>query len=247
MSDFLFYAFAIVVMYVSFRIVKWNHRQRAAKRAPELQAEAAARGWTYEPDQTTLFEIERWKGATDGTSWVGEAARTGTRRSLDGTALKGSATLITRWYVVRPMPLSGAVLLLHTAGGETDEMSKVVGMDSPLARTVIGALLDAGLSVRFGAAIGADVDGHALKPGTLPATGYEGYSLMATDPSEASALLFQRLGAALQAARSAAGPASLSVLVTPQGLAVSVPQWTARAADLEPIVKAGMALTTAMR
>ena len=247
MSDFLFYAFAIVAMYVSFRIVKWNHRQRAAKRAPELQAEAAARGWAYEQDQTTLFEIERWKGATDGTSWVGEAARTGTRRSLDGTALKGSATLITRWYALQRMPVSGAVLLLHT-GDQTDEMTRTLAeIDSALARKVIGTVLDAGLSVRFGAPVGADVDGQALKPGTLPATGYEGYSLMATDPSEASALLFQRLGPALLAARAVAGPVSLSVLVTPQGLAVSAPQWTARAADLEPIVKAGMRLATAMR
>ena len=248
MSDFLFYAFAAVVMYVSFRIVKWNHRQNAAKRAPALQAEAAARGWTYEQDQTTLFEIERWKGATDGTSWVGEAARTGTRRSLDGAALKGSATLITRWYTQQRMPVSGAVLLLHAAGEGTDKMTRVLGeVDSPLARKMIHAVLEAGLSVRFGTAVGADVDGQALKPSTLPATGYDGYSLMATDPAEASALLFQRLGPALQKARAAAGPVSLSVLVTPEGLAISVPQWTARAADLDPIVKAGTALTTAMR
>src|SRR5262245_9222843 len=110
-SDLIFYAIAIVVMWLSFRMLKWNHRQKAARRAPERLAEAAQRGWTYEQEQTTVFEIERWRGSTDGIEWVSEAARTGTRRSrLDGAALKGSATLITRWHTMRRMPVSGPVL-----------------------------------------------------------------------------------------------------------------------------------------
>lgn len=249
MSDVVFYALAVVVMYLSFRVVKWNHRQRSARHAPERHAEAALRGWTYEQDQTLVFEIERWKGSTDGTTWVGETARTGTRRArIDGSALKGSATLITRWYTLQRMPVAGAVLLMRSASGETDEITKALGeITSPLAHKLVGAVLDVGLPVRFGAALGDEVDGSALKPATLPGSGYEGYSLMATDPSEASALLFQRLGAALPAARAAAGPASLSVLITPKGLSVSVPQRTGRADELEPIVKAGMALAAAMR
>ena len=95
LSDLIFYAFAAVVMWVSYRVLKWNRRQKAARRAPERLAEAAQRGWTYEQEQTAVFEIERWRGSTDGVEWVGEAARTGTRRSYtDGAALKGSATLI---------------------------------------------------------------------------------------------------------------------------------------------------------
>ena len=251
MADLIFYAFAIVAMWVSFRIVKWNHRQKAAKRAPERQAEAAMLGWSYEPDQTPLFEIERWRGSEGGIAWVAEAVRSGTRRSGpfgSGAALKGSATLITRWHTEQRMPVAGAVLLLHRASDEKDEVAEAIGeITSPLARKLIGKVLDAGLSVRFGSAIGANVEGTALVPGTLPATGYEGYSLLATDPSEASALLFQRLGPALTAARGVAGPLSLSVLITPNGLAVSVPKWPAKTDKLVPIVKAGLALASAMR
>jgi hypothetical protein len=251
MADLLFYAFAIVVMLLSFRLLKWSHRQKAAKRAPERLAEAAIHGWTYETDQTPLFEIERWRGSTEGIAWVAEAARSGTRRAGQfgtGAALKGSATLITRWHTQQRMPASGTVLLLHHAGDEKDEISGAIAdITSPLARKLIGKLLDVGLSVRFGSAIGASVEGTALVPGSLPATGYDGYSLMATDPSEASALLFQRLGPALSAARAAAGPVSLSVLITPEGLAVSVPKWPTTTDELVPIVKAGLTLASAMR
>lgn len=249
MSDLIFYACAIVVMWLSFRFLKWNNRQKTAKRAPERLAEAAARGWTYEQEQTAIFEIERWRGTTDGVEWVAEAARTGTRRSMSGAARKGSATLITRWHTTQRMPVSGPVLLMHNAKDtEPDEIAKVfTEIDSPLARTLIGKVLDVGLSIKFGRPIGANVEGTALQPGTLPATGYNGYSLMAADASEASALLFQRLGPALIAARGAAGPVSLSVLITPEGIAISVPQWTFKADDLAPIVNAGLALTIAMR
>ena len=251
MSDLIFYAFAVVVMWVSFRVLKWNNRQKAARRAPERLAEAAQRGWTYEQEQTMMFEIERWLGSTDGVEWVGEAARSGTQRSLtDGAARKGSATLITRWHTKQRMPVSGPVLLLHTASdeGQPDEIAKALDeITSPLARKMIGKVVDVGLSVRFGRSIGANVEGTTLKPGTLPATGYDGYSMLAADPSEASALLVQRLGPALSAARAKAGPVSLSVLITPEGIAVSVPQWTFKTDELVPIVNAGLALTSAMR
>ena len=251
MSDLLFYACAAVVMWVSYRVLKWNNRQKAARHAPARTAEAAQRGWTYEQEQTALFEIERWRGSTDGVGWVAEAARTGTRRSwVDGAARKGSATLITRWHTQQRMPVAGPVLLLHAASdeGRPDEIGKALGeITSPLARRLIGKVLDVGLAVAFGSPLGASVEGLALRPGTLPTTGYDGYSLMAADLSEASALLFQRLGPGLSAARAAAGPVSLSVLVTPDGLAISVPKWTATTDDLVPIVNAGLALTRAMR
>jgi hypothetical protein len=251
MADLIFYAFAIVVMWVSFHVLKRNRRQQAARQAPERLAEAATRGWAYEHDQTPLFENERWRGSADGIAWVIEAARSGTRRSGQfgtGAALKGSATLITRWHTEQRMPVAGAVLLMHHAEDQTDEISEAIGeITSPLARKLIGKVLDVGLSMRFGSAIGADVEGTTLVPGTLPASGYEGYSLLATDPSEASALLFQRLGPALSAARAAAGPISLSVLITPEGLAVSAPTWPAKTDELVPIVNAGLVLTKALR
>ncbi len=250
MSDLIFYAFAVVVMLVSFRILKRNHRQQAAKAAPQRLAEAATHGWSYEPDQTALFEIERWRGSTDGIEWVIEAARSGTRRSGFGTgaARKGSESLITRWHTERRMPVAGTVLLLHAANNEKDEIADAIGdITSPLARKLVGKVLDAGLSVRFGKAIGANVDGTALVPGTLPVAGFEGYSLMATDTSEASALVFQRLGRALADARAAAGPLSLSLLITPEGLAISAPKWPATTGELVPIVNAGVILTSAMR
>jgi hypothetical protein len=64
-SDLIFYAFAVVVMWGSFRLLKWNNRQKAYKRAPARVTEAAQRGWSYEQEQTMMFEIERWKGSTD--------------------------------------------------------------------------------------------------------------------------------------------------------------------------------------
>jgi hypothetical protein len=251
MADLVYYALIVMVMFVSFRVLKANRRQTAAMQAPERTAEAATHGWSYEHDQTPLFEIERWRGTSDGIAWVTEAARSGTRRSGPfgtGAALKGSATLITRWHTEQRMPVSGAVLLLHRASNDKDEISDAIGeITSPLARKIIGKVLDAGLSVRFGSAIGADVEGSALVPSTLPASGYEGYSLLASDPSEASALLFQRLGPALATAQAAAGTLSLSVLITPKGVAVSAPKWPAQTDELVPIVNAGVTLARAMR
>jgi hypothetical protein len=249
-TDLLFYASALLVMWGTYRLLKWNLRRTAARHAPERTAEAARLGWTYEQEQTAIFEIERWRGSTDGVAWVGEAARTGTRRSLtDGAARKGSATLVTRWYTERPMPVAGPIALLHHPrdGSRPDAAVQALGgITSPLARRLLGAVLDFGFRARFGRPVGGSLDGRALQPATLPA-GYEGYSLLAAHPSEASALLFQRLGRGLSAAQEAAGPVSLSVLVTPKGLALSVPRWAFTADDLVPIVRAGVAMTNAMR
>jgi hypothetical protein len=250
MTDLLWYAVPILVMYVSFRVLKWNNRQQAAKRAPERMAAAAARGWSYEQEQTLLFEIGRWRGSTSGIDWVAETARSGTQRSrLDGAA-QGSATLVTRWYTQQRMPVSGPVLLMqgNDGEGETNEVATVLDeIDSPLARKMIGKVLDVGLSVKFGEPVGAAVEGASLLPGILPATGYDGYNLMAADPADVSTPLFERVGPALAAARAAAGGGSLSVLITPAGLAISVPKWTYQADELAPIVDAGVALTTALR
>jgi hypothetical protein len=249
MSDLAFYALAIVLMYLGYRLLKWNNRKKAAMRAPERQAEAAQRGWTYEQEQTAIFEIERWQGTTDGVEWVGETARSGTRRSLDGTRLNRSVTLVTRWHTKQRMPVSGAVLLMHTDGAKQPEeiAGAVKEIDSALIRKLTGTLLDVGLDVRFGQPLGASVEGTQLKPGTLPATGYDGYSLMADNPDEASALAHGRLAKGLDAARAAAAPEAPSVLITAIGLAISVPRWTSRADELVPIVNAGMALTRALR
>ena len=189
MSDLIFYALAAVGMWGSYRMLKWNNRQKAARRAPERRAEAAQRGWIYEQEQSSIFEIERWRGSTDGIDWVGEAARTGTRRTLDGAARKGSATLITRWHTkqadagVRPGAASAPRERRRTA--RTKSARPWSEITSPLAPqgNRQGARHRPLGQVRRG--LSARASGHALKPGTLPATGYDGYSLMAADLSEA--------------------------------------------------------------
>lgn len=250
LTDLAWYGFAILGMYVSFRFLKWNNRQLAAKKAPERIADAAKRGWSYEQEQTLMFEIGRWRGQSDGIAWVGETARSGTKRSSLGGSAIGSVTLVTRWYTLQRMPVSGPVWLMQDtsgAGAPNELAKKLDDMDSPLARTLIGKMLDVGLPVRFGGPIGDKVEGASLRPVTLPATGYDGCNLMAADPSEASALLFQRLGPAMIAARAAAGTVALSVLITPEGLAVSVPRWCYQADELAPLVDAGVSLVKAMR
>jgi hypothetical protein len=97
MSDLAFVVLGVVLTWLGYRLTKWNNRQKAAGRVPERQAEAAHYGWSYEQEQTPIFEIERWRGVTDGVEWIAEAARTGTRRSIDGGRLPGSVTRVTRW------------------------------------------------------------------------------------------------------------------------------------------------------
>lgn len=239
MTDVLFYLAAVILMGLGFVFLKRRHRVTAAALAPAKSEDAARVGWQFETGQTALFEIFRWRGTTDGVSWVAEALRSGRSRSK----LQGSTARIVRWYTIRPFPVSGAIATLQTNDGDEAApqlpSAKDGGAIAQFGARMIAAALDKGFDIRFGEEIGGHID--IGKMTQLSETESAGRMVFVDERSRPSALLtLQKADAAVNASGDSLGP--VSYVITPSGVAVSVQAWAGTVDELMPIVKAGVAL-----
>jgi hypothetical protein len=238
-SDFLYYVVIIIIMGLSFVFLKRRHRVAAAELTPAKSADAARVGWQFETDQSALFEIFRWRGTTDGVSWVAEAVRSGRSRSR----LQGSTARIVRWYTIRPFPVPGAIATLHTNDGDEAPpqlpSDKDGGAVAQFGTRMIAAALDKGFDIRFGDEIGRQID--IGKMTQLSAAESPGRMVFVDEGSRGSALLtLQKADAAVKASGDSLAPASY--VIAPGGVAVSVQAWAGTVDELMPIVQAGVAL-----
>ena len=243
MSDALFYLFALVVMGLSFVLLKRRNRTIALQHLPKGEADAARMGWQFEVGQSALFEIYRWRGTTAGITWVAEALRSGRGRTRGR-----SATTLVRWYALRPLPVAGPAAMLVADRGEDGPVPPRIEGDGAIAKLgarLVASALDKGLDVLFGEEIGRHVDAGTLEPVADIQGPYPGTSVLAAGADRASTLfLFQKLDAPLRSL--ATSTPTLSLLVTPAGLAISAKGWVKDADGLVPIVNAGVALVQAI-
>jgi hypothetical protein len=244
MSDALFYAFVVVVMWLSYRFLKRRRRAEGVRVTPEKQADAARAGWEFETGQTALFDVYRWRGTTEGVSWVAECLRGGGRGRRNETVSR-----ILRWYTQGEMTVAGPMLMLKGDDGDRAPSLEPLGGGAiaKFAERVIAAALDKAVDVRFSETAAAGVDVASLTSVAGLERQSPGTVFMAEPSTHAAALLWQpRLDAALRSAEAAVG-APLSVLVTPRAFAISAQMLAHNVEELTPFVNAGVALVKAVR
>jgi hypothetical protein len=244
MADAIFYVFALVVMFLTFRWMKARQRTAAVRLEPAAQADAGRLGWTYETEQTAIFEIQRWRGTTNGLSWVAETLRSGRSRRHPNQA----TTRVLRWYATGPLQVPGALVLLRDREDRDApdlELPQGDGVVATLARKMAASAFDASFDIAFGEAVGRQVDEQTLRPFVDAAQSLSGGKVLVDDAVRPSALLvLQRVDAALaqsDATRTA------SVMLAPNGVAISAKAYVSSADELQPYVRAGVALVEALR
>jgi hypothetical protein len=242
-SDVLYYLVSLVAMALIFVWLKRRSQKAADALEPERRADAARFGWQFETDHGAVFEVLRWRGTTMDVPWVAESLRTG-RTSHNP---KVSGTRVIRWSTRRPVPVRSAIAMLHGEG-----MREFTMPDADEAGTVVKALLGGVMGKAFEIGFGElarDVDMTSLVTIEELSAKYPGYTVLTTDADAAQAFFFQRLDRLLDKGREPSlnlQAQALSVLITPDGIALQQKRWTASPETLQPIVNTGIALTTAI-
>lgn len=250
MADALYYLFCIVAMGGIFWWLKSSKHQQATRAAPERAAQAAPRGWAYETDASMMFAIERWRGSTDGLNWTLETLRGG-GSTEDRTGR--SVTRLTRWHAELPVAVRGAACLMREFESDPAEavsekdFAALGGFLGNLAKQALNKVHALAFDVMFGA-LGQGITGiETFKPVASIARDRPDDRLVAEHASDAP-----RLEAALDAMHRALDRAPLhhtsrlpSLLLRPQGVALSVKERLTDMDDLARLVDAGVAAARA--
>jgi hypothetical protein len=168
------------------------NRRRAA-RDEEMTRQAKMRGWSFEVLKEGGYDIQRWKGNTNGVEWVAES------RFMRGRRSHGSVRAAT-WRATSARGPEAPILCLSMASGQQAHMVKMAqgdGLLANLAKKAAGYAFDKVLDLYFGETIGNEVDASVLKP--VPGTPPQGFMVMAQDVDAAARILFQGLSRALAA------------------------------------------------
>jgi hypothetical protein len=232
---------------IIFAVTRSQRRKRLAL-VETLRPEAAARGWTLEAEQRGRLHVIRWKGVTDGVGWIAE--------SVEGSSGQGRGrrrTNHTRWRTTGMRALSTTTLFIGMPEGtEVPKGQPAGGMIVSMVMKALLAALDKGIDLYFGEDIGAEVNASELKRVEESEAYVPGFAVMATVPSEASRVIFQGVGDAINRAINS-GPESLRekrrpwVLLWKGGVALGRVDAVKSAAEVEEFVRAGVAIARVVR
>lgn len=215
-----------------------------------LAADAAARGWTFEQGTDGLFELSRWSGTTDGVRWTAEYRR-GRRRKSSGP----SRTHRLRWWTEGVAGPASPMLFMGVPRGQEApavQLAQGDGLLATMAQKAAGFALDQALDVHFGEALGRKVDARELR--VVEGAALPGFIVMAADTGQGRDWLDQ-FGHRAAFGAQMTDPASAfsdeqdrpwALLLGPHlSLSQSVP--VRSTADLERLLRAGVALAQALR
>lgn len=215
-----------------------------------LAADAAARGWTFEQGSDGLFDLMRWSGATEGVRWTAEYRR-GRRRKSAGPS---RAHRLRWWTEGVGGPASPLLFMGVPRGQETPavQLAQGDGLLATMAQKAAGFALDQSLDVHFGEALGRQVDARELR--MVDGAALPGFIVRAADAGQGRAWL-DRFGHRPAFGAQVTDPASAFsdeqhrpwvLLLGPQ-LSLSQPVPVRSTDDLARLVRAGVALTQALR
>jgi hypothetical protein len=243
-SDALYYLVSIVAMALIFVWLKRRSQQAADAREPERRADAARFGWQFETDHGAVFEVLRWRGTTTDVPWVAEALRTGRSRHSPNV----SGTRVIRWSTRRPVPVRCVIAMLHGDGMKEFTMPDADEAGGTVMKALLGGVIGKAFEIGFGD-LARDVDAKSLVAVDALSAKHPGYTVLTTDRDAAQAFFFQRLDRLLDKGREPSlnlQTQALSVLITPEGVALQQKEWTASPETLQPIVNTGVALAIAI-
>ena len=219
-----------------------SRRRRQAKE-DDMAREAASRGWQFDSRFEHGERIRRWRGTTDGISWVTESVS-----SAKGGNHPDRRRQTSRWHGAFNPGIGKPIVMIGVPPGKETPAFSVAegdGVIAKLAQKAAGFALDKGIKTCFGADAAAEVSTDALHHVTQPVT--PGYIVMAGDADEAARVLAEGFGRGIQA--DVADASSLLgaddrpwILLRPNSISVARIEPIRGAHDIEAFVRTGTGL-----
>lgn len=249
LSALLFLAFFVVVAGLIWTLTRSARRHRERAQA-QLAADASSRGWTFDSGTEGLFDLQRWSGQTDGHRWTAEYRRGRQRKSSRHTR-----THRLRWWTDGFGGPSTPILLIGVSRGQERpavQLAQGEGLLASMAQKAAGFALDQALDVHFGEDTGRQIDARELR--MVEGVEVPGFMVMALEVAQARAWLDQpgHRQALMSQVSEPDSPLSDGqdrpwVLLQGRRLTLAQPVPVRQTADLERLVRAGVALAEAFR
>lgn len=240
------FAFVALVLWVATRTAR-RYREQAQG---QLAADAAARGWIFESGTEGQFDLHRWSGQTEGHHWTAEYRRGRHRKSSGHTR-----THRLRWWSDGFAGPSTPILLIGVPRGKelpALQLAEGGGLLATMAQKAAGFALDKALDAHFGEEVGRQIDARELR--MVEGTGLPGFLPMAVDVAQARFWLDQPAHRQVLLAQVGDAASAFSneqdrpwVLLLGRRLTLAQPVPVRSTADLERLVRAGVALAEAFR
>ena len=239
----------LVVILIVARVVWRANRRKVAEMAERLKPEASMRGWQVTTEyRSDNVRVIRWSGRDFDIQWIGEDLY-----RKRGQRPNRQVMEVTRWQTVDRRGPSGTIFLMGMPEGtEVPKAQEAAGFLQSLAVKAALFALDKGLDMYFGTDIGKEVDASALERIEEVEPLLNGYAVFAEHAHEAAGIIRNGVDKAI-AATIDAGPESMKgyrrpwILLWKRGVVIARVGPTRSAAELEPFVKAGLAITRAVQ
>ena len=236
------------LIFLVARVVRRASQRKVAELAERLKPEASMRGWQVTTEyRSDHVRVIRWSGRDFDIQWIGEDLY-----RKRGQRPNRQVMELTRWQTVERRGPAGTIFLMGLPEGtEVPKAQEVSGLIESLALKAALFALDKGIDLYFGADIGKDVDARELKRVEEVEPLLNGYAVFAQHQHEAAQVLRNGVAAAV-AQTIDAGPESMKgyrrpwILIWKRGVVIGRMGSTRTAAELEPFVKAGVAITRAL-
>jgi hypothetical protein len=241
-------ATAIIMTSLFGVAILFSRRQRQAKE-DEIRQASSARGWKFEIVVDKGYRIHRWRGTTDGVSWVAEQLQ-----HTAGGNNRSRRRHISRWHgsfspgIAAPILAMGLPKGKESLGGTT--IASGDGFFAKMAQKAAGFAFDKAVDLYFGAEIGNEVDAAAMH--RVDGEKIPGFIIMAADKEEGSRMLAQGLDSALLAGTSDKASALSDedrpwILLRPDSISLARMELYRDVAEVERFTRAGVALTHAFK
>jgi hypothetical protein len=239
-------AFFALFIFVA-RLVWSRQRRKAEELAARLKPEASARGWDVTTElRRDNVRVIRWRGREFDIQWIGEDLY-----RTRGQRPNRQVMEVTRWQTVDRSGPTGAIFLMGVPEGtQLPKAQAVEGFFQSLALKAAFLALDKALDMYFGVEIGKEIDASTLTRVEEVEPLLNGYAVFAEQPHEAAGIIRNGVDKAI-AATIDGGPEAIRgarrpwVLLWKKGVVVARVGATRTAAEMEPLVIAGVAITRA--
>jgi hypothetical protein len=220
-------------------------KRRREAQEDEMKRAASSRGWQFDSRLERGSRIHRWRGTTDGVSWVAESIRTASKGNHD------KHLRIGRWQGDYTPGLNKPIVCMGLPKGkEVPAVPPAPGESvfAKLAQKAMGFAFDKAIHVHFGKELGDQVDAETLH--RVDSTKIPGYVVLAADKDEGRRVLSQGLEAALIKAGSDKESLLSSdnrpwILIRSAGISLARLERIRDLNELEAFIHAGMSLTRA--
>ena len=249
MTDFLPVIAVIAGIIAAYLIVLAVRRRNLQRLTERLRAEASARGWTVTSTSRDVFQSIEFRGSTDGIQWIAESLS-----GWDNSGEQRRRVSTTRWQTSGWHGTAGPIVMLGMTG-RADMPAAWPSGDGAVAglvRTALLGVIDKHIDQHFGQEIAAGIDATRMERVDSAERQLPGYVVMAEHPEEAARAIDRGVGRALVAAsdsvrETTAEPEGFFVIVTKQGVGLMRPGAARSLAELDPIVRTGIAIASAVR